>query len=390
MHLLPTNLGPLADVCEPKNTGGQFCLNGVRVQLHEDGGYTADATDSKILLRVTGPAPADAAEYPAHPGLADAPNGSAEALVPAAAWKKMMAMGAKLTRRGRPAAKVVAVKASRHVATFAATDGESYPTDRVELIQGRYAPVDDFVRPARFGGRTVTVTIDPKMMIRLLKAMSETCTDDAEPQVTIEVRGDGKPVYLKARKPDGTVGVGLLMPLSSGETARGREAREAGEESALVESLRKQVAELEGAVAPLTEENSRLAAEVNSLRRGYAELERDNVSLRTQVRELSEQLAALRSVCECGDHTPAPVAEPTPEPTPEPAAATATPADDQAAPPAAEDTPAPAPADDTPAPAETLAEVCADLAAHPAVLDAMPPALRHRFLTALRLTGANV
>ena len=78
MHLLPTNLGKLADLTEKYD--GCFALSNVRLRVHGDNTFTAEATDTKCLLRVTGPCVAPADQFPdCVPGLTTAPNGKTDA-----------------------------------------------------------------------------------------------------------------------------------------------------------------------------------------------------------------------------------------------------------------------------------------------------------------------
>jgi len=80
MHLLPTNLGQLANLTE---SDGRFALSNVRLRVHGDNTFIAEATDTKVLLRVSGPCVAESGDFPdGVPGLATAPNGKLEALIP--------------------------------------------------------------------------------------------------------------------------------------------------------------------------------------------------------------------------------------------------------------------------------------------------------------------
>jgi hypothetical protein len=55
MHLLPTNLAPLGDLADKRENGSRFALKGVHVRLNSDNTFSAAATDTKVLMQVTGP-----------------------------------------------------------------------------------------------------------------------------------------------------------------------------------------------------------------------------------------------------------------------------------------------------------------------------------------------
>ena len=134
MHLLPLNLGVLADHADPKE-GGRWATTGVRVELSE-GRYRVTATDTKQLLDVSGPVVASADDYPEWPALRDAPNGAASALVPAAKWKTFFATARKVAgKRFVPSAlQSVAVKLTDGEATLACTDRDSHKAEGCRLV----------------------------------------------------------------------------------------------------------------------------------------------------------------------------------------------------------------------------------------------------------------
>src|SRR5580698_289464 len=111
MHLLPTHLAALADVAAKSQTG-RFALETVHLRVHGDNTFIAEATDTKVLLRVSGPCVGPADEYPEHHAMTAAPNGKMGALIPASVWAKAFGSVAKVTKkRGTPSnGKCVAVK----------------------------------------------------------------------------------------------------------------------------------------------------------------------------------------------------------------------------------------------------------------------------------------
>jgi hypothetical protein len=135
MHLLPTHLAPLADLADSK-PAGRFALGNVQLRIHGDNTFTAAATDTKVLLRVSGPCVGPVEEYPEHPAMATAPNGKMEGLIPADSWKKAFSSAAKVTRKQRSVLRSVAVKVGDNMATFGATDLDSYPVEQTRLSEG--------------------------------------------------------------------------------------------------------------------------------------------------------------------------------------------------------------------------------------------------------------
>jgi hypothetical protein len=73
MHLLPTNLASLVDVADKKDHGGRFTLASVHLRVHGDNTFIAEATDTKVLLRVCGPCVNSSEDYPEHPGMRTPP-----------------------------------------------------------------------------------------------------------------------------------------------------------------------------------------------------------------------------------------------------------------------------------------------------------------------------
>jgi hypothetical protein len=218
MHLLPTNLASLAAITDPKDSGGRFALRTIHLRVHGDNTYTAEATDARFALRVTGPCVADAADYPTArvAGLETAPNGHTDALVPAGAWKKAFSAAGKLTRKARDGAvvKAVAVKIGSDVTTLGATDGVTGTCEMSENVVGRFPPLADIVDSAN-KATEATVSVDARKLAELLRAMADVLADaDDTNQVEIRLAGKGKPVALEAKRADGTRIAGLLMPLA--------------------------------------------------------------------------------------------------------------------------------------------------------------------------------
>src|SRR4051812_24600494 len=113
MHLLPLSLGRLADLASRPSTSPRYALDAVFLRLNPDNTFEAVATDTRVLVRVTGPCIAPAADFPLFPELASAPDSGTAALVPVEVWKRAFTWARKLTTRPgvtNPACRCVAVR----------------------------------------------------------------------------------------------------------------------------------------------------------------------------------------------------------------------------------------------------------------------------------------
>jgi hypothetical protein len=265
MHLLPTNLAPLADLVE-KSPSGRFALNNIQLRLHGDNTFTAASTDTKVLVLVSGPCVGPVEEYPEHPAMATAPNGKLDALIPAASWKKAFSTAAKVTKKNRTNAvlRSVAVKLGDQLATFGATDLDSYPVEQTRLGDGRFPPVADIV--PKPGSGKARVWVDPIYLADVLKTIATIACDEEDRRVEIEVNGE-KPIAIRAQRADGIRADGVVMPLpgedeEKDETEEGVETPENADEIERLREGRKEMAEqLEKAnqrIADLEREHERV------------------------------------------------------------------------------------------------------------------------------------
>ena len=214
MRLLPTDLSALSDVTGD-NT--RFSTAAVHLVLHGDNTYVAEATDTKVAVRVAGPCVANPDDYPDIPALAAAPNGKAEGLIPAAVWKKTFAAAAKHTRRGhRAELKSVATKVGAELATFGYTDLDSSPVESTRMVEGRFPPLGDIIPPPMTGRDLVAVDAD--RLADVLKAMAKLAPHGGNfPVVHLETYGSGKPLRLVANGEDGRTVTAIVMPIQSDE-----------------------------------------------------------------------------------------------------------------------------------------------------------------------------
>lgn len=218
MHLLPLNLGHLAD-----HTGdsARVSVGGVHLELSE-GRYTATATDCKQIISVSGPVAGDAAEYPEWPALRDAPNGATTANIPARMWKAFFATAKKKTpkRTTRKELQSVAVKLSHNEATLACTDLDAGVAECTKQVEGRFPPTDQ-IWPTK--KPTMVFTFNPAYVAQMAKSLATFADDPTDARMVVEITDACRPIVFKVEREDGTVARGLLMPF--GETGGGKKAK---------------------------------------------------------------------------------------------------------------------------------------------------------------------
>jgi len=282
MHLLPTTLACLADQSE-KNPTGRFALNNIQLRLHGDNTFTAASTDTKVLVRVTGPCVGPVEEYPEHPAMANAPNGKLDALIPAASWKKAFSTAAKVTKKQKNVLRSVAVKLGKELATFGATDGDSYPVEQTRIGDGRFPPVADII--PKPGSGKARVWVDPLYLADVLKTIAAIAGDEDNRRVEIEVNGE-KPIAIRAQRADGIRADGVLMPLPGEKDKQEDQAEdevETPEDATEIERLR--------------ESRKEMAEQLEKANQRIADLERDNEKVRNILQAREDRIADLMEDC---------------------------------------------------------------------------------------------
>lgn len=217
--MLHSNLSALADLAAKESA--KFATNGVKLEVHPGGGYSACATDGKVLGVVTGRA-GDGDDFPSLPALESAPNGAVSAIVPAKDWKDAMKAPTKFGRRTRDARPIfsqVAVVPGEKVTTFAATDLDKAAVAQPRNLEGRFPPYVHIIPTAP---PAFVVTFNPHVLAQMLKVAAAFCEPGTE-CVTLEFQPAGvggsegpanyKPVVVKAAGP-GQEFTGLVMPLA--------------------------------------------------------------------------------------------------------------------------------------------------------------------------------
>jgi DNA polymerase III sliding clamp (beta) subunit (PCNA family) len=212
--LLPKAVGGLTRLAAKDS--GRYAMNGVRVAFTDKGQFRAEATDGKVLGRVTGEC-ADAREYPPLPALESAPNGATEGVIPAKALKeacKNVPKGSLV--RSKPILGHLAVVLAPNEATLASTDLDGANAGLTRLVEGRFPPCDDVFPKQK--DEVVRVRLNPKLLKELLD-VAAAFSDPDGPKVELIVSGKGKdgyslfPVLVRAKHAGQTFD-GLIVPLA--------------------------------------------------------------------------------------------------------------------------------------------------------------------------------
>jgi hypothetical protein len=223
MHLLPFQLGAVANLTDRRDST-RFALSNVNLRLYGDNTFCAESTDSKRLIRVTGPC-AEPDEYPSGgiPGFDAAPNGALAALVPGDVWKKTFSAAGKLVSarafKQKPILGNVAVKVGDKVTTFGATNLERHLTESVSNGTGRYPPTGDILGQCQKHNRDV-FSVDPVLLAEVLRTLAE-FTDEENKRVTFSVgrkckkTDTDKPILIRVDTAVGGMRVeSVVMPLA--------------------------------------------------------------------------------------------------------------------------------------------------------------------------------
>jgi hypothetical protein len=185
MHLLPTTLAPMSAACDLKSP--TMVYSGVRVRLAGDDTFTAESTNGKVAIRVSGHCQPDNGDYPISDKLRSAPNGEIESIVPGKAWKAAMSDASKIVKSSNR--KAVAVVCGKEVTTIGATNGGNESYSQSTNLCGRMPNIADVI-PAE-SAAIASITIDPGMLASILKACDDLNDNDEMRGMTIEIHKDG-------------------------------------------------------------------------------------------------------------------------------------------------------------------------------------------------------
>jgi hypothetical protein len=218
MLILPRNLAVLTKAAA--SDSARFALSAVRLQDTGNGTYLAEATDGRILARVTGTNATNPDDFPPIPALAAAPNSGTETLVPVADWTRAFAAIPKPKKRSnQPQTLATACVIGEQKTTFGAVNAGTVAVTEADrpgtgtgkdYIPARYPRTDEvFPKAARYA-----FAVNPKLLANVLE-IAATFTDAEDPCVTIEVYDSTAPILVKARSMEAAQTFeGLIVPLT--------------------------------------------------------------------------------------------------------------------------------------------------------------------------------
>lgn len=278
MHLLPLNLARLA---EHVGDGTRYATSAIHVQLLDDNRFLAEATNCKVLVRVTGNCTGPAEDYPRIPAMDNAPNGRCEGLIPAEAWVRAFGSAKKLARKlSKPILKSVAVKIGENEATLGATNLNQAQAETTRLMEGKFPPAGEVI--PRSADAPVRIGVDPLMMADCLRTLAEHRSEDGGP-VEIEIFGPDGPLAMRVVTSE-TEATAVVMPIDIGKSRKAWKIKDEpgegaaaepdqaaptgtvvpiGEHEAALKHLQEQLTELQTQLAAVTEQRDALAARVS-------------------------------------------------------------------------------------------------------------------------------
>jgi DNA polymerase III sliding clamp (beta) subunit (PCNA family) len=209
--LLPRNLQGLANLCRKEE--GRYAMTGVHL-ITTDTGYRAEATDGRVLGRVTANYPASPAEYPALPALASAPNGQHETTIPADAWKAAFKAIPKQKNKWsrKPVLDNLAVVQGEKVTSFASTDLEAVSFSQPSNVEGHWPATDAVISQEE---PVLRVRVDAKLLANLLTVAANYTAED-NCYVDLHLYSKDKPIKVTASDPaTGQEFTGVIMPVAS-------------------------------------------------------------------------------------------------------------------------------------------------------------------------------
>lgn len=206
MHLLPNNLGSVADIAAKQDT--KYALTAVCVSCPNDA-YKVMASNGRSLIIVEGNCD-DTSTFPSVADLSDRLSAPASSLIPAATWKDVFSKASSLTKRSaKYILRNVAIFFGAHNTALACTDIDSTHTTLATNVEGRFPPCDSVIPT---GEPKATFSVDAELLVELLSAIIPFAHIDCRPQVSFEVREPGKAIVIRAKTDRQTI-TAAIMPL---------------------------------------------------------------------------------------------------------------------------------------------------------------------------------
>lgn len=301
MHLLPTNLAPIATICA--NESVRFATTGVKIDVDSTeptAQFTAVATDGRRLIvckgECTDPAPAmpkDAPTYPDLPALDSAPNGQLGGIVPAREWARIFREAEKLTRRThKPILRNVAAIFGEKCSTFAATNLEAIQTAQPLNIDGRF-PNWEQVIPDRTP--TYEIAVDPDMLAETLTTVSKLGCSSEGKAVILSFGPPTEPIVIRPRARTELETLAIIVPLSAPNGEKLTTQTTTTDAAAEIADLRAELAETESARQQAQAGAEAARAELRERLDELATARQEAADLDQSAREWREQTYAERA-----------------------------------------------------------------------------------------------
>jgi hypothetical protein len=190
VYLFPANVGVLAKLVSKDDHRG-FAFTGIRLLGREGGYYTVEATNGRMLGRVTG-CTESGDSFPEIAELTASPNGEASAIIPA----KELACVCKEVPRGRilrnkPVLGNVAAVFSKDLTTLASTDLQSQSVQGVRNLDGRWP---DFNGALPSKEPKFKISFDGRMLTDLLQ-VAQHFAGEAN-KLTLAIHGKDGPMVV--------------------------------------------------------------------------------------------------------------------------------------------------------------------------------------------------
>lgn len=209
--LVHRNMAAVADAASKDESRRQ--LTGVHVTLREDGRTQAEATDGKVLIRVTAKDTPKLSDFPIIEGFSVSENGTAEGIIPADTWRKFF-KGANFPKRSfsMPILQHAAVTMVDGQAVLAATDLASPTVTRTPMIDGSY-PRTDAAFPTE--DPVATIYFDPALLAATLASVVKLTQDGRGiMRAQIDFYGPDKAIKITAdNSTEGYTVTALVMPV---------------------------------------------------------------------------------------------------------------------------------------------------------------------------------
>jgi DNA polymerase III sliding clamp (beta) subunit (PCNA family) len=201
---LPRNVASVVDACA--NDSARYTMQAVRLRLLPNNWWRMEATNGRLAVVLQGESQPSAADQRDMPEMRAPEAVLLEALIPPDAIDQAFKILPKDASNGK-----------RHVGvalgdpTTLLVSGSS--VSATKLMEGRYPDIDSVI--PRKGVPLATITLDPDLLINVLRIVSAVCKDgQLGKRVQMHYFGPDKPIGFTADGAEGVMLDAILMPLT--------------------------------------------------------------------------------------------------------------------------------------------------------------------------------